>query len=315
MSWQGTGLRKTQSHMGWLAAAVLLAGLWLFPAPARAQDALVTEAQLFEAFNGRLTTEVHIDGKGPFRFFLDTAASHSAIFQKTQKALGIQPTTEKRANVFTAFGSENLQLSEPVRLDAAGRALEGLNAVLLPDWTADSEPDGILGLDFLARYFVFVDVEDMNLTLADQRPKKLPGRWTSADMSPQALGEVGAPLYFVRMTMAGRRFIAIVDTGSISTVMNWSAALRMGIRPDNPNLRDGRMRDALGKQRPVIGVRFPNVEVGGKRWRNQDILVADLKIFEAFGRQNLPTAILGLDLLKKQNVAFDFKNERLYIAR
>jgi predicted aspartyl protease len=274
-----------------------------------------TEGPLFEAFNGRLTVATKINGRGPFRFFIDTAASHSALFEKTQISLGIKPATDRQANIFTAFGTEKLQLSQPLRIDTAGRTLDDTHAVLLSDWTSGGEPDGILGLDFLARYFVLLKIGEGKIVLFDEKPPVRSRYWTSAAMEAGTLGRLGTPLYFTQIQMKGRRHIAIVDTGSISTVLNWSAALRLGITRNSPQLRTSRIRDALGIQRPVTGVRFRSLKVGGKRWRNHDVLIADLNIFDALDRKDRPTAMLGLDLLKKQNVAFDFQGQRIYLAK
>jgi predicted aspartyl protease len=274
-----------------------------------------TETPLLRDDDGRLIVTVMIDGKGPFDFIIDTAATRTALFEKTSLALGIDVNDTTLATVITPFGIEQMPVTAPLRLEVAGgRTLPDMRAVVLPDWSPDFAPGGFLGLDFLSNYFLVFDLE-MNVFEAYERnPVNTTRDWIAIDLKEERFGDLDAPLYWTHIRVGRRRFYAVLDTGSVSTVLNWPAALRMGFSANSRDFQGGSMQDALGNERPIVGIRFPRVRVGDRLWRKEVLLVADMKIFEALGRKEVPTGILGLSLLTQQNFAVDFKEPRLYIS-
>ena len=97
---------------------------------------------------------------------------------------------------------------------------------------------------------------------------------------------------------------------------NWAAAQRLGLkRTSFP--RDGvpqRLRDALGTVEPVGLAKDATIWLGGRVFRNQIILVANVKVFKYLEMDEKPAAIIGSGLLKDNSLAIDFARQRLYVG-
>ena len=118
---------------------------------------------------GRLVTNVTINGQGPFSFLIDTASSTSLMFEHVRKKLNLG---QSQPDNLLVYGINDVSEAMPVRpysLSIAGEEIKDLTIGVLPGSGAD-EPDGVLGLDVLARYFV---VLDRDITAPSTTPQQL----------------------------------------------------------------------------------------------------------------------------------------------
>src|SRR5690606_30705861 len=95
----------------------------------------------------RSTVPVFIDGQGPFRFAVDTAASASVVADDLAKALAIAPAGE--LDMHTVIGLERVRAVRARSLSSGALTVGGARLAV------GSRPgliglDGLLGLDLLA---------------------------------------------------------------------------------------------------------------------------------------------------------------------
>jgi TPR repeat protein len=130
--------------------------------------------------NDELVVSVMVNGKGPFRFILDSGASVSIITPNVMQVAGLAP-----AGVHAAFGKED-KLAPIVVADYAVLGNEVRHAPLLVaplddmSRAAGKPIDGMLGGDFLSHFTVKIDYAAKTIGLYD--PEKFQPDASFAEM-------------------------------------------------------------------------------------------------------------------------------------
>jgi len=189
---------------------------------------------------------------------------------------------------------------------------------VLPDDGSD-EPDGVLGVDVLARYFVVLDRSTMRLKLLppgsdSARPYQ---DWAEAELTSRALKNLPVNFWYLGARFNDHRFTTLFDLGAGITIMNWDAAEKLGVHKDNfdhfgppPDA----LQDVLGKSAPAVRVMNLEVDLPGKSWNRQLAIVADAPVFGYFDLDRKPAAIVGPGLLRDTSMAIDFAGGKLYLG-
>ena len=283
---------------------------------APAVASVVAELPYRVGADARVATDVFINGQGPFRFLLDTAASRSMMFEHLRARLGIGSTGD---GPLVVYGMQNVGTAMPVKaeeLRLSNETIRDLSMGVLPD---ESDPaDGLLGMDALSKYLVVLDRSGMRLKLlspgdgegADFRS------WPSVPLTRRQVKDTAASLWLMRASVSGTSVTSLLDMGSGMTILNWNAAEQLGLkRTSFP--RDGvpqKLRDALGTVEPVVFVGGMTIWLGGRLFADQTVLVANVNVFRYFHLDSGPAAIIGSGLLKDNSLAIDFQQQRLYVG-
>lgn len=265
--------------------------------------------------NGRIVVDTYINATGPFDFVLDTGSSISAIFGEVSDTLSLNAVPDKRVIVHGAVASGTFPLLDVTRLEVAGAAWPEPRVVGLPGLTdAGSGIDGVLGLDFLQRYAVGFVARERIVRL--YKPETVAERayrgWASIPFKSRQIGENGAALYFIDVTIEGWEVPAVFDLGAGLNMINWAGAGSLGIERDRLRLEQvlsGALQGDLKTARLEANI----VRTAGIRWRNEDFAIADLDIFEIFGLEDTPAAILGAALFTQRDFIIDFVRGRLLV--
>lgn len=298
--------------------ALLLCVMVMAPLTA-ARAAILADQPYHIAYQGRLATEVTIDGKGPFHFLIDTASSRSLMFEHVRAALGL---TRSSSPPLTIYGMNNIGEAMPVRasLGLGGETVRGLTLGVLPDASMLGGPDGILGTDFLSHYLVVLDRGAMRVKLLS--PGSATARdfkgWTQARLVARRLKDFPIDFWYVQTRFNEHRLTALFDLGSAVTMLNWQAAEKLGIPESRfsalgppPEL----LQDVLGKNAPAVKLDGVDIAVdGGRRWDGQFALIANAPVFDYFDLDEGPAAIIGLGLLGGNSLAIDFAGGHLYVG-
>lgn len=268
--------------------------------------------------HGRLITDVYIDGQGPFAFVIDTASSRSLIFEHVRKRLGL---TQSQPERLTIYGINDVGEATPVKpgeLRVAGKSVHGLTLGVLPD-SEISGPDGILGIDILTRYFVVLDRGAMRLKLlppGEDSANAYAG-WSRAQLTPRPLKKFSIQFWYLNTRFNGERMTALFDLGAGMTMMNWDAAERLGVHKARYTINGPppeELQDVLGKKAPAVRIDGMNVQMLGRFWDRQLVIVADAPVFGYFDLEEHPAAIVGPALLGDNSLAIDFAGQHLYVG-
>jgi len=294
----------------WPAALLVLA----LAVPARAT--IVADQPYRIGADARVATDVFINGKGPFSFLLDTAATRSMMFEHLRARLGIATTG---GQPLTVYGMQNIGTAAPIVTDElrlSGETIRNLAMGVLPE---DSDTaDGLLGMDALSNYLVVLDRANMRLKLLTPDDSEAADfrDWPSLSLTRRTAKDTAANLWLMRGSVGGVSVTSLLDMGSGMTILNWSAAEQLGLkRTTFP--REGvpqKLRDALGTVEPIIFATGLTIWLGGHVFTNQTVLIANVRVFQYFHLDQQPAAIMGSGLLKDNSLAIDFARQRLYIG-
>ena len=258
---------------------------------------------------GRIVAPVMIDGKGPYRFIVDTGASRSTIAPHVASALGLDPSVKDTLQVHGVTGSAEVP-SVPIRRLQAGDLI--IEDTRLPVVWAPlmAGADGILGVAGLKGKRILVDFRHNRVMISRSINSSVLAGY---DRVPARLLDDG--LLAVSARVGGIRVDAIIDTGSQQTIAN--NALRDALAWRHRKGEVERVTDVYGATREVASGRLevaPLIDFGRVRVSNVTLVYGDFHIFSVWGMQSRPTIIIGMDILGTVNaLAIDFQRSELYV--
>lgn len=253
----------------------------------------------------RLVTQVFVDGKGPYRFLVDTGAERSVVTDSLVAELGL--TATGKANV------QGLILKVPTDLVTLGElrygsfTRHGLVVPVLP--RALLGVDGYLGLDI---------INDTRITFAFKAQTiriEKPGRWLPTDRDATVVvihgtGK-GGRLRSNLCMVDGVRATAFIDTGSESTIGNM-ALLNALSAPDHPDLGPATLEGATGGEAGGRMTPVKRIELQNLVFQNGVVVMSDVPDFDQWGISTRPAILIGMDFLRKfASVTIDYRHKEI----
>jgi len=288
------------------AGSVSAAAASSAPLPAKPQDLLLA-CPTTRDYVGRVVAAVMVDGRGPYRFIVDTGANESTISPKLAATLGLAQSSTKSLRIAGVTGTEIVPSVsiDSLRAGAMEIARSQLPVVWSPIMTG---ADGILGAAGLAQDSLLVDFLHNTVVIHTADDVGIPSGYARvrATRLPSGLlsipGEVG-----------GVPVDAIIDTGSPQTLGNMTLYRALYSKPE------------VGGQAKVYGVTkqvspgnvqvAPTVDLGAIRIGNAVLVYGDFPIFEVWGLTKRPVIILGMDVLGTVDAfSIDFRHAEIGVA-
>ena len=251
----------------------------------------------------RLSVDVHVNGRGPYKFIVDSGADTSVVGLRIARALELPLATPAILNGITA---RNLvDRVKVAQLTVGSNTIGGLELPALRE--VDLGGEGMIGIDALVHQRLMMDFEKHLIKVEDAR---LPVRREPGEIVITARRQNGQ-LILTHVRAAGYDLDAIIDTGSEITIGNMA-------------LRDKLIRRNRNKfiTVPVIGVtgetmnlqlaRIAEVQLGPVTLHDVPMAFADVPPFKMFGLSNEPALLLGTDILETfRRVSLDFRARKV----
>jgi predicted aspartyl protease len=287
------------TRWSWLTAACLLVGAATAVAadPADPVDPAEQEGPRYAIATtrdrgGRVLAPVYINGRGPFRFILDTGANRSAMSAATAESVGLVLEEGSVASVHGITGSAVLPLVDVQSFRAGDLALEHQRMPVLPA-AVFGGADGILGVDSLQHARVEVDFERDEVTI-----RRSTGRRAGPDyfILPARVHHGG--LLLMNGRIGGVKVKAILDTGAERSLGN--EVLRARLIPAERRRDDGTTTTVIGATPQLVeGTSYeaPMITIGGARLSKLTVTFGDLHVFKVWDLLDEPALLLGMDLL------------------
>lgn len=278
----------------------------LQPLPsAQIDDTLGIEGETINAkkVRTRMTVAVGLNGRGPYRFVVDSGADTSVVGLRAATTLAMPAGPSVVLNGVTERSYVPRVIVAEMTLGQAtfhDRMLPVLKE-------ADLGGDGMIGIDALTDQRLMMDFEKRTITIEDaKRPL------------PRFDGEIvviarrrHGQLILTQIAANGRPIEAVVDTGSEITIGNIELRERLF----------GRKRELLTKV-AVTGVTGVTVDLdlailselklGPIVLRDVPIAFADVPPFAVFGLSGKPSILLGTDLMENfRRVSLDFGKRKV----
>jgi predicted aspartyl protease len=250
----------------------------------------------------RLTVPVTIQGKGPFRFMLDTGAQATVLSTVLADQLML---TDRHAATLVGMASTRSVETTMIPNFGLGSRTFPIRVAPLIDPANIGGADGILGIDSLQGQRVLLDFRKQQIAVADAR--KLGGD-RGFEIVVKAREKLGQ-LIITHASIDGVRTAVLVDTGAQGTVGNplllrkLSKARRVG---------ESEMTDVNGQALSGVTRQGGSLRIGRASLNGFPITFADSPTFHVLDLQDEPALILGMSELKLFNrVAIDFQQRRI----
>jgi len=253
--------------------------------------------------NSRMTIAVTVNGKGPYRFVVDSGADSSVIGRRIASALRLP-----QGRPVTLNGMTGSSIVPRVLVDELGLGPVAVPNLELPVLAEDDMGgDGMLGIDALAEERLMMDFEKRLITVEDA--KKPPPRM-DGEIVVTARRRRGQ-LILTQAKANGRAIEAVIDTGTEITIGN-SALRNEIIRRRSGKFEKILVTGVTGVTVELDIARVNEIRLGSVILRDVPIAFADVPPFEVFGMAEKPSLLLGTDLMETfRRISLDFKARKV----
>lgn len=246
----------------------------------------------------RATVPVFIDGQGPFRFAVDTAASASVVADDVADRLNIAPAGE--LDMHTVIGLERVRAVR-ARTLTSGSLTVGAARMAVGTRPGLIGLDGLLGLDLLADQRLVMRFRGQGRSSIN-RSRPDPDQFLGVvrprvRFTPPRGG--GVELMVLDALVRGQSVQAIVDTGAQVTLINPALARAAGARPFiTRGAETGRLvQSPTGRAAPAEAMVVTAVHFDELVMDRLAVLMGDFHIFRLLGLENTPAMLMGVDVL------------------
>ena len=251
----------------------------------------------------RLSVDVLVNGRGPYKFIVDSGADTSVIGVRVARSLQLPLGTPVILN-----GITNRNIVDRVKVDALTIGSSTIGNLELPALReVDVGGEGMIGIDALVEQRLMLDFEKHLIKVEDARIPIAPEPGEIVITARRQHGQ----LILTHIKAAGFDLDAIIDTGSEVTIGNLA-------------LRDQLIRGNRDKflTVPVIGVtgavaklqvaRIGELQLGPVTLDDVPMAFADVPPFKMFGLADQPALLLGTDILDTfRTISLDFRSRKV----
>ena len=288
----------------------------------------------FDLVNNRPFVKIMINGKGPFRFVIDTGASMSVLSDKTAQRLGIKPVAKGgSARAIGGSGTfpilygvlDSIQMGE-AKIDTVPIYIRTVHST--EDTPESERSDGYIGLSVLSNYAVTLDYKAQQMIFDRSPLREEPPAKPAVEPKPGepaapkaenlgALAALGVEVP-IRSTSGGlasaeahlptmdRPLNFIVDTGATISVISKASVKRFDLEGMKLKGESFRVIGAAGIEEGAEGLGLSALTVNNLRKNNSRALILDLDaVNETSGFEQ--HGVLGGDYLRHFCVVIDLR--------
>ena len=258
---------------------------------------------------GRIVVPVMINGQGPFRFIVDTGASHSVVSPALAAKLGLTQTTESGILVNGITGTAQVPAVTIAKLQAGDLAIEDTSFPVV--WAPlMAGADGILGAAGLSAQRLLVDFDHNKVVLSHA------ASGTPAGYARIPARRLEGGLVAVKARVGRIDTVAIIDTGSERTLGN--LALRNALNQQPRPGVEGHVTTVFGATTEVApgdAQVVPTISIDQLRISEVTVVYGSFHIFKVWNLESRPALIIGMDILGTVGaISIDFKHQYVYLA-
>jgi predicted aspartyl protease len=257
--------------------------------------------------NDHLSIEVMVNGRGPYRFVVDTGAESSVVADNVAEALGLPPVASVLVDGFSRRIPARTVQVESLAFGPFRR--KNLTLPVLPRQYLYA--DGYLGLDAISDSRVTFDFAGKTLKI--EQPRDRSDRHSRPGTSTRlwASGSSGR-LRVSDCLVDGVRATAFIDTGAEVSVGNpalkAALALRGSLRELGPLILNGVTGgEILAQTVPVSLIRLEELS-----FTDSTLAIAEVPSFDAWNVRNRPGLLIGMNFLRQfAAVTIDYRRKSI----
>ena len=252
----------------------------------------------------RMSVEVHVNGRGPYHFVVDSGADTSVVGVRIARDLQLPLGTPVILNNVT-----DRNIVDRVKVASLSFGPSTVNNLELPALREEHlGGDGMIGIDALIRQRLMMDFENRTVKVEDSR-RPMP-RFTDEIVITAKLKR--GQLILTEVKAGGLTLDAVIDTGSEITIGN--LALRDRLLRSGRNSRVWTVA-ATGVTGKTVDLQLGNIRtmsIGSITLGNVPVAFADVPPFRVFGLHDQPALLLGTDILELfRKISLDFASRKV----
>jgi len=303
----------------WLAAALVVSSTAALAEPSREptrMDAEVIPGQVDNTtttdevaigrdVGDRMTVDVSVGGRGPYRFLVDTGAERTIISRELAHRLRLEDG--KNAILHSVIGVNDVNTVFIPHLQVSNNVISVVDAPAL--LASNIGADGMLGIDSLRSQRVLFDFKanTMSITPAARRAEKLDGQ----TIVVRARARQGR-LIFTQAQIDGQRVTVIVDTGSQVTIGNIALQRALTKRRLLTVPNQVTIESVTGEKLSAGVAEIKRLELGEVRIEDLAVAFADAHIFKQLDLKNEPALLLGMNAMRAfDRISIDFASKKV----
>ena len=246
----------------------------------------------------RITIPVHIDGKGPWNFIVDTGSQRTVISRDLARQL-LLPVRRQVTIVSMAGRTEASTVSVP-RLRYGKVSVDDIEAPVLEGEHLGAP--GLLGLDSLHDKRLLLNFRTGRMEIGDSRRS-----WRDPDAIIVEARRRKGQLILLDSDVNGMKVNIILDTGTRISVGNLALMNKLVRKKRAPALSPVSLISVTGETLTGQFGAIERIRMGRVTLSEMPVMFADASPFAELGLQNKPALLLGLQALKGfDRVAIDF---------
>jgi hypothetical protein len=251
----------------------------------------------------RLSVDVAVNGRGPFRFIVDSGADTSVVGLGIARELQLPLGTPAILNGMTSRDQVDRVMVDELTLGPT--TIRNLQLPALREY--DVGGDGILGIDALVSKRLLMDFEKRLIKIEDASIRYIPQPGEIVVTARRQRGQ----LILTHVRAAGVPLDAVIDTGTEITIGN--LALRdLLIRGNRDKFIDVPVIGVTGVTQKLQVARIGELQLGPITIADVPMAFADVPPFKLFGLADQPALLLGTDLLETfRRISLDFKSRKV----
>lgn len=242
---------------------------------------------------GRVMTHVMVNGKGPFRFVIDTGASRSTLAPHLAKALNLVPSVGRNVMLNGVTGAAEVftVAVDSIEIGALRFEKQDLPVIFT---SIMGNADGILGVAGFQDQRIDVDFKRDRVSVLASNGKRPHYSLVTARAERN---DNGLMIVDVRV---GRRIKAkaVIDTGAERSLGNLALQREMNrnrrkkrevvsavVHGATPDIADGDVQE------------IKEATMGDMTLTNMEVIFADFHVFKLWGLHEQPAMLIGMDMI------------------
>ena len=251
----------------------------------------------------RMTVEVRLNGRGPYRFLVDSGADSSVVGLRIAQELQLPLATPVILHGMT--GSARVDRVKVDELTLGTSIVQNLQLPALSE--RDLGGEGMIGIDALVEQRLMMDFEKRLIKAEDASQ---PAIRMDGEIVVRARRQRGQ-LILTQVRAAGLPLEAVVDTGSEITIGNTLLRDKL-IRGNREKFVTIAATGVTGVTMEMQLARIGELRLGSVTLKNVPIAFADVPPFAVFGLTEEPALLLGTDLLETfRRISLDFRSRKV----
>jgi len=242
---------------------------------------------------GRVMTHVKVNGKGPFRFVIDTGASRSTLAPHLARALNLQHSVGRNVMLNGVTGAAEVPTVAVDSIEIGTLKFEKQDLPVIFT-SIMGNADGILGVAGFQDQRIDVDFKRDRVSVLESNGKRPHYSMVTARATRNINGLM---IVDVRIGRRRIRAKAVIDTGAERSLGNLALqnAMNKGrkkrdpvsavVHGATPDIADGDVQE------------IREATIGDMTLTNLEVIFADFHVFKLWGLDQEPALLIGMDML------------------